>query len=94
MSPIGSFKKVFDGIMYVLRTGCQWKMLLSCKYESGFTRHKRFQAWVELDIFRKIWIVLLEIYDNKKGIKRDWQYLLDSISIKSPLVRGSIDYRK
>ena len=25
--PIVPFRKVLDGILYVLRTGCQWKML-------------------------------------------------------------------
>jgi len=25
--PAVSFRKVLDGILYVLRTGCQWKML-------------------------------------------------------------------
>src|SRR4051812_40262904 len=27
--PAIPFRKVFNGILYVLRTGCQWKMLLS-----------------------------------------------------------------
>ena len=26
--PIVPFRKVMDGIVYVLRTGCQWKMLI------------------------------------------------------------------
>ena len=72
-----------DGIVYVLRTGCQWKMLPR-EYGSGSTCHRRFQEWVQSDIFKKIWIRLLKIYDNKKGIKWNWQSL-DSISIKSPL---------
>ncbi len=81
--PIFPFRKVMDGIMYILRTGCQWKML-PCEYGSGSTCHRRFQEWVHLDIFKKIWIRLLELYDDKKGIKWNWQSL-DSISIKSPL---------
>ena len=48
-----------DGIVYVLRTGCQWKML-PCEYGSGSTCHRRFQQWVQLDIFKKIWINLLK----------------------------------
>jgi transposase len=31
------FKKIFNGILYVLRTGCQWKMLLPKEYGSGST---------------------------------------------------------
>jgi transposase len=42
--PAVSFRKVLDGILYVLRTGCQWKML-SKEYGSGSTCHRRFQQW-------------------------------------------------
>ena len=67
--PIVTYRKVLDGILYILRTGCQWKMLPK-EYGSGSTSHRRFlKEWVELDIFRKIWIRLLKVYDNKKGIK-------------------------
>ena len=78
------FRKGLDGIVYVLRGGCQWKMLPS-EFGSGSTCYRRFQQWVQLDIFKKIWIRLLEEYDNKIGIKLIWQSI-DSISIKSPLV--------
>jgi transposase len=81
--PIVPYRKVTDGIMYVLRTGCQWKMLPR-EYGSGSTCHRRFQEWVKLDVFKKVWVRLLKEYGNKKGIKWNWQSL-DSISIKSPL---------
>jgi transposase len=81
--PVTPFRKVMDGILYVLRTGCQWKMLPK-EFGSGSTCHRRFQQWVQLDIFKKIWVKLLKEYDNKKGIKWMWQSI-DSISIKSPL---------
>ena len=81
--PIIPFRKVMDGIVYILRTGCQWKML-SSEYGSGSTCHRRFQKWVELDVFKRIWIKLLKAYDSKQGVKWAWQSL-DSISIKSPL---------
>lgn len=84
--PTVPFRKVMDGVMYVLRTGCQWKMLPR-EYGSGSTCHRRFQEWVQLDIFKNIWARVLEEYDNKKGIRWTWQSL-DSISIKSPLGGG------
>ena len=82
--PTIPFRKVLDGILYILRTGCQWKML-PLEFGSGSTCHRLFQQWIQLDIFKKIWIILLKEYDNKIGIKWTWQSL-DSISIKSPLV--------
>jgi putative transposase len=81
--PIVPYRKVLDGILYVLRTGCQWKMLPKV-YGSGSTSHRRFQEWNKLDVFKKTWIKLLKIYDNVVGINWTWQSI-DSISIKSPL---------
>ena len=34
--PVVPFRKVLDGILYMLRTGCQWKMLPK-EYGSGST---------------------------------------------------------
>ena len=55
--PIVSYRKVLDGILYILRTGCQWKMLPK-EYGSGSTCHRRFQEWNRLDLFKKIWVKL------------------------------------
>ena len=81
--PVVPYRRVLDGILFVLRTGCQWKMLPK-EYGSGSTSHRRFQEWNKLDIFRMTWAKLLKIYDEKTGINWTWQSL-DSISIKSPL---------
>ena len=78
-----SFRKVLDGIIYVLRTGCQWKML-SKEYGSGSTCHRRFQEWTVSKVFQRLWIKLLKVYDDLKGISWIWQSL-DSVSIKAPL---------
>ena len=40
--PVVSYRKVLDGIMFILRTGCQWKMLPK-EYGSGSTCHRRYQ---------------------------------------------------
>jgi transposase len=66
--PIVPFKKVMGGIVYVLRTGCQWKMLPR-EYGFGSTCHRRFQEWARLGIFEKLWVKALKEYDNKKGIR-------------------------
>jgi transposase len=83
--PIVPFRKVLDGILYVLRTGCQWKMLPKKEYGSGSTTcHRRFQEWTVSKVFQKLWVRLLEVYDDLRGISWIWQSL-DSISIKAPL---------
>jgi transposase len=81
--PIVPYRKVLDGILYILRTGCQWKMLPK-EYGSGSVCHRRFQEWNSTDVFKKTWIKLLKVYDKEVGIDWNWQSL-DSISIKSSL---------
>ena len=82
--PIVPYRKVLDGILYILRTGCQWKMLPS-EFGSGSTCHRRFQEWNKLDVFKKTWVQITENpMINIIGINWTWQSI-DSISIKSPL---------
>jgi len=78
-----SFRKALHGILYILRTGCQWKMLPK-EFGSGSTCHRRFQEWTVSKVFQKLWVRLLEVYDDIKGIRWMWQSL-DSVSVKAPL---------
>jgi hypothetical protein len=60
--------------------------MLPKEYGFGSICHRRFQQWIVSDIsdiFRKLWIRLLEVYDDLKGIRWKWQSL-DSVSIKAP----------
>jgi transposase len=81
--PVVPFRKVLDAILYVLRTGCQWKMLPK-EYRSGSTCRRWFQQWMVSEVFKKLWVRLLKVYDDLKGIRLMWQSL-DIISIKAPL---------
>jgi transposase len=62
------FRKIMNGFVYVLKTGCQCKMLPS-EYGSGSTCHRRFQQWIQIDVFKNMWTRLLKEYDSKIGIK-------------------------
>jgi transposase len=57
---------VINGILYRLRTGCQWQMIPT-EYGSGSTCHRRFQEWEEAGIFEQLWRVLLRCYDRQIG---------------------------
>jgi transposase len=81
--PMVPFRRVLYGILYVLRTGCQWKMLPK-EYGSGSTCHRRFQQWSTSKVFQRLWTRLLKVYDDLVGIQWKWQSL-DSISVKAPL---------
>ena len=81
--PAVPFRKVLDGILYVLRTGCQWKAVPQ-EFGSGSTCHKRFQEWERLGVFAQLWELLVSEYDELRGIR--WQFqALDSLTVKAPL---------
>ena len=73
-----------EAILFVLRTGCQWKALDATIFCPGSTAHDRFQEWVEAGVFQKMWEVGLMTYDDCKGI--DWSWLsMDGCMTKAPL---------
>ncbi|HIC16222.1 MAG TPA: transposase [Gemmatimonadetes bacterium] len=79
-------RKLLDGMLYVLRTGCQWKMLPR-EYYAGSTTHKYFQLWARRGVFRKTWRQCLKEYDELKGVDWKWQ-ILDSQTVQSPVKGG------
>jgi transposase len=80
-------RRVFNGILYVLRTGCQWKMMPR-EYGSGSSCHRYFQQWARKGVFGKLWQECLREYDDLKGIAWRWQSL-DSATVQAPVKRGS-----
>lgn len=76
-------RKVLTGILYVLRTGCQWKAMPE-QFGSGSAIHDYFQEWTRLGIFERLWRLALEEYDDLEGIDWQWQSL-DGAMTKAPL---------
>ena len=62
-------REVMNGIMWIMRTGAQWKEIPQPKYRSGSTCHLRFQTWVRLGVIEKILSALAE--DLKERGKLD-----------------------
>jgi transposase len=77
------YRTCLDGILFVLRTGCQWKRAPK-EFGSGSTLHRRFQAWARRGVFKRIWRLLLKEYDELRGIQWRWQ-AIDSATTKAPL---------
>lgn len=76
-------RDVVTGILYVLRTGCQWKAMPR-EFGSGSAIHAYFQEWVQAGIFEKLWREALAEYDCLQGIEWQWQSL-DGAMTKAPL---------
>ena len=73
---------VLAGILYRVRTGCQWKALPPL-FGSGSTCHLRMSQWVKAGVFPKIHKELLLFYSRRRGIK--WNFAsLDSAMSKAP----------
>jgi transposase len=72
-----------SGIMFVMRTGCQWNAIPSV-YGSGKTVHRYFQTWTKAGVFKKMWQAGLAEYDDVIGILWTWQ-AADGAMTKAPL---------
>ena len=48
-------RRIFEGIVYVLRTGIQWKALPKEKYGSPSAVHRYFLEWEAAGFFEKLW---------------------------------------
>jgi transposase len=73
---------VLAGILYRLRTGCQWKALPS-EFSSGSTCHLRMQEWARAGVFTEAFEALLRRYDRRRGIAWQWT-ALDALIVKAP----------
>jgi putative transposase len=81
--PPAPARRVLAGILYVLRTGCQWNAAPK-EFGSGKTLHRYFQLWTRARVFKRMWRVGLEEYDELKGIEWKWQ-AADAAITKAPL---------
>ena len=80
---------VFEGIVYVLRTGCQWKALSAERYGSASAIHARFLQWEKAGFFERLWKAGLAEYDDLEGIAWRWQSI-DGAMMKAPLAQSSV----
>lgn len=81
-------RQVFSAIVYVLRTGCQWKALPQ-EYGSASSVHAYFQRWQREGFFLKIWRAGLAEYDEMEGVAWEWQSV-DGATSKAPLARECV----
>jgi transposase len=73
---------VMEGIVYRLRTGCQWDAI-PAEFGSSSTCRRRFAEWRDAGVFYMMWVEALLMYDEQRGIDWNWSSL-DSASVKAP----------
>jgi transposase len=79
---------VFEAIVYVLRTGCQWKALPAERFGSASAIHARFLEWEKAGVFEDLWKSGLAEYDEFEGIAWRWQSI-DGAMMKAPMAQST-----
>jgi transposase len=82
-------RRIFGAIMYVLRTGCQWKALPMERFGSPSAIHTHFMNWMKAGFFVAIWRAGLAEYDEMEGIAWKWQSI-DGAIVKAPLALEAV----
>jgi putative transposase len=77
-------RQVLNGILFVLRSGCQWKGLKKEWFGASSSLHERFQTWNEAGVWKNVYRVMMKYYHKKRHIQWRWQ-AVDSKSVPAPL---------
>ena len=81
-------RKIFEAILYVLRTGCHWKALPKERFGSPSTIHTHFLRWAGAGFFVALWQAGLAESDDMEGIAWSWQSI-DGAMVKTPMAMES-----
>lgn len=65
-------RPVLNGIIFRLRTGCQWNQLPQ-QFGDDSTVHRHFQRWCQRGILARLWSVLVETCEDLGGVDWQWQ---------------------
>ena len=81
--------KIFDGIVYVLPTGGQWKALPKERLGRSSAIHTHFLRGAESGFLVTLWPAGLAEYDQMEGISWKWQSIDEAI-VKAPLAQETV----
>ena len=70
--PRANPRNVMDAIIFRIRTGCQWNHIPQV-YGDDSTIHRTFQHWVDIDLFPRLWALLVEECDEFGLVDWEWQ---------------------
>ncbi len=70
--PPANWRKCFNGIIYRMRTSCQWNKLPK-EFGDDSSVHRWYQRWCQDGVMEKIWAVLVEHCDELGDVEWKWQ---------------------
>src|SRR5262245_14083185 len=76
-------RDAMNAILFVLRTGCQWRALDADGVWGASAAVRRLREWEEAGVFLEFWRRGLLAYDKDKGIEWEW-LAADGQMAKSP----------
>ena len=65
-------REALNGIIYVMRSGCQWNQLPS-RFGDDSSVHRTMQRWIARGVLERLWAVLIENCDELGGVDWEWQ---------------------
>jgi len=65
-------RQAFDGIIFRMRTGCQWNHLPQ-EFGDDSSIYRAFARWENKGIFDILWAILLTKCDDLQGVDWHWQ---------------------
>lgn len=75
-------RAVFAAVVYVLASGCAWQMLPGDFGVSPATAHRRFTAWTEAGVWRRLHRAVLDELGARGEI--DWtSAIVDAASVRA-----------
>ena len=70
--PRADARRMLEGIIFRLRSGCQWNHLPQ-ELGDDSTIHRTFQRWVEQGVFTRMWAILVRKCEELDGVEWEWQ---------------------
>jgi putative transposase len=65
-------REALDGIIYQMRSGCQWNHLPK-QFGDDSSVHRTMQRWIDKGVLQRIWAVLIENCAELGGVDWTWQ---------------------
>ena len=65
-------REALNGIIYVMRSGCQWNQLPS-QFGDDSSVHRTLQRWIARGVLQRLWAVLVENCQEFGGVSWEWQ---------------------
>ena len=82
-SPPISSRNIMNGIIFRLKTGCQWSMIPR-SYGSKSAIHEHYRRWAKHGVFDQLMKICLEDYHRQQGLHLSWQSM-DGSLIQAPV---------